>query len=285
MVSTDTGAVRSWLFVPADRPERFAKAAASGADAVILDLEDAVAPERRAFAVNSVRAWLDSAEARSARPQIWVRVPDVQAQAYLQAQVGGSARLNGWVVPKVERAQDLRGWGRPVMAQIETPHAIEYLPAILAGRNEDLAALALGPEDLSVALDTAPGAQALAYAAARLVMAARAHDLHVYACPGSLAEFRDLAAWRSTLASGRALGSDGALCIHPAQLEAVHAVFSPDPEDVAWAHRVMAAWRTGAGAVALDGRMIDRPVVLRAMRTLAKADRAGASADREAVHG
>ena len=111
----------------------------------------------------------------------------------------------------------------------------------------------------------------MTHAAATLVMAAHAAGVAVYACPGSLGEFRDLVAWRATLAAGRRLGSQGTFCIHPAQVGPAHEVFSPSAAELAAAQRVCDAWDLGAGqgAVALDGRMIDLPVLQRARATLA----------------
>lgn len=269
-------APRSWLFVPGDRPERFARALSSGADAVIFDLEDAVAPERRALAVEHVRDILQQMPGQAPLCTAWVRTPGTATHADTPALLqilGRCPGLTGWVVPKVEAASDLQGWTHPVMAQIETPRALESLSTMLDAAAPHLWALALGPEDLSAELCAPPTEALLTPLASRVIVAARARAMHVYACPGTLTEFKDLAAWKHTLRAGRALGSDGALCIHPAQIDGVHSVFDASPTERTWAQKVMQAWeaRQGAGAVAVEGRMVDRPVMLRAERILARA--------------
>jgi citrate lyase beta subunit len=227
---------RSWLYVPGDRPERFAKALASGADAVILDLEDAVAPSARDAAVGHVDAFL--ASAAQSRASLWVRVDDARVRRQDIAALARHGRLDGYVIPKFEAPEQCAGWGKPVMALIETPKGVVDAARITALAAAQLHGIALGPEDLSTALGVAPTLEALNHAAAVIVMAAHAAGVKAYACPGSLAEFRDLAAWRATLAAGRRLGSHGTLCIHPAQLAAAHEVFSPSEAELAWARRV-----------------------------------------------
>ncbi|MEZ5657243.1 MAG: CoA ester lyase [Burkholderiaceae bacterium] len=268
-------APRSWLFVPGNRPERFDKAAATGADAIILDLEDAVVPEARAAATVAVADWLRSRPAGAAGPMVWVRVPsatdcphDVRALAAIPA-------LTGFVLPKIEAASDLAGWQRPLMAQIETALGVIRAEAICADGGEYLQAVALGPEDLSVSLGCRADAAGMRASCERVLLAARAYGRQVYACPGTISEFRDLDAWREILRAGKSLGSDGMLCIHPAQVAVVHEVFSPSAAQIEDAGRVAAAYEAaaaaGQGAVQLDGRMIDAPVVERARRLLARA--------------
>lgn len=274
-------ALRSWLFVPGNRPERFDKAAAAGADAVILDLEDAVLPEARGQAVAAVRAWLErralAAAVAGPRCEAWVRVPsatDCPAEVRALADLPS---LDGFVLPKVESPDVLAGWHCPLMAQIETARGVLALERIAADGGGHLRVLALGPEDLSVSLGCRPDADGLRASCERLLLAARAYGRDAIACPGSIAEFRDLAAWRAILLAGRAIGSDGMLCIHPAQVAVVNEVFSPDPARIDEARRIVAAYEqaaaAGDAAVQLDGRMIDAPVVERARRDLARAAR------------
>lgn len=297
-------AVRSLLFVPGNRPERFDKAAASGADAIILDLEDAVPVDQRATAGASVAQWLQaraeestSGQAQDAqrssvtqpsatqpsttRPsvtQCWVRVPQARERPAWLASVIDASALTGVVLPKVESPDDLSGWSLPIIAQIESARGVLALDDI-ARAGSSLVALAIGPEDLSVSLRVSPSVAALSHACARAVVAARAFDRQVYACPGSIGEFRDLARWRDTLAAGRALGSDGMMCIHPSQVAPVNEVFSPDADTIAWALQVAQAWRTaqadGLAAVSVAGRMVDPPVAQRAHEIVAAAQRYG----------
>jgi citrate lyase subunit beta/citryl-CoA lyase len=262
---------RSWLYVPGDRPERFAKALASGADAVILDLEDAVAEASRGFAIEQVDAFL-SKHSSDGGATVWVRVNDAIVRRPDVAALTRHAALDGFVIPKFEAPEHCAGWGKPVMALIETPRGVVDAARITSAAANDLHGIALGPEDLSTALGVTPGIESMGHAASVIVMAAHAARVGAYACPGSIGEFRDLDAWRATLEAGRRIGSHGSLCIHPAQIEAANAAFSPSDTEVDWARRVCAAWdeAQGQGAVSLDGRMIDVPVVERARNTLAR---------------
>ncbi|MEZ5652097.1 MAG: CoA ester lyase [Burkholderiaceae bacterium] len=275
-----TAAPRSWLFVPGNRPERFDKAVATGADAVILDLEDAVVPAARAAAAVAVRDWLSARAATDVgATQIWVRVPSAtDCPAEVRA-LGDCASLTGFVLPKVESAADLAGWNQPLMAQIETALGVLRAEQICADGGEHLLAVALGPEDLSVSLGCRPDEAGMRASCERVLLAARAFGRHVYACPGTISAFRDLEEWRTILLAGKAIGSDGMLCIHPAQVGVVHEVFSPAPAQIDEAASVVAAYEAAAaaghGAVQLDGRMIDAPVVERARRLLDRADRFG----------
>lgn len=269
-------AQRSWLYVPGDRPERFAKAIASGADAVILDLEDGVAPAVREQAIAQVDAYLAQHVADDTGATVWVRVDDAVTRRPAVAALARHAGLTGFVVPKFEQPSQCAGWGKPVMALIETPLGVVDAARITVAAAADLHGIALGPEDLSTALGVTPDLESMRYAASALVMAAHAAGVKVYACPGSVGEFRDLAAWRVILEAGRRIGSHGSLCIHPAQVAPANAVFSPSADELAWALRVCAAWdeaqgqAQGQGAFAVDGKMIDLPVARRARDTLAR---------------
>lgn len=268
---------RSLLFVPGNRPERFDKAAAAGADGVILDLEDAVPPDAREQALHDVSAWLVARQSDST-VQCWVRVPDARDPSSALLALGQLPALTGFILPKVEAPADLNGWSCPLIAQIESAAGVLAMPAI-ALASPHLQALAIGPEDLAVSLGTEPGPEALQLSCSLAVLAARAAGLQVIACPGSIGEFRDLAAWRNTLEAGRLLGSDGMMCIHPAQVAVANEVFSPSPQALALATKIVEAARAGLAAgqaaVSVDGRMIDPPVVVRAERLIVAAQRYG----------
>lgn len=261
-------AMRSWLYVPGDRPERFSKALASGADAVILDLEDSVAAATREGAIAAVDAFLAARVPDGA--SVWVRVDDAVVRHPAVVSLSRHAGLDGFVVPKFESARQCAGWGKPVLALIETPQGVVDAARITREAGAGLHGIALGPEDLSTALGVVPGIESLSYAASVIVMAANAARVKAYSCPGSIGEFRDLDAWRGTLAAGRRLGSQGALCIHPAQVLAANEVFSPTAAEIEWARRVCEGWQQagGNGAVAVDGRMVDLPILQRARSLL-----------------
>lgn len=278
---------RSLLFVPASNPALVHKAADRGADAVILDLEDAVAPA-------------DRPTARQALPTLIAHLHD--------RQVGVLVRVNSGVVDLV---RDLEACVRPglaavMLAKTETPERlalvdelvgemettvgikrgsvgtlglVETLPGLLAAptlaaSRGRLLGLALGPEDLALALGGEPNAELLIEPARQLVWAARAASLTAVGFPGTISNFTDLPRLRQDLALARRLGYTAAMCVHPAQIEACHDAFSVSEAEAEQARYVVkafaAAERAGEVVCSLDGQMIDRPIVLRARETLAR---------------
>ncbi|WP_157254100.1 HpcH/HpaI aldolase/citrate lyase family protein [Nonomuraea typhae] len=262
----------TWLYVPGDRPERFAKAAASGADVVIVDLEDAVAPARKEEALGNVLAFLRE---RPEGPRVHVRVNDLateRGRADLRA-LDGLAGLDGLRVPKVESPGVLDGIRTPVYALLESAAAILGAAAIAA--HPAVAGVALGEQDLMAELSiTAP--EALDQLRLQVVLAAAAAGLP----PVPMSVYPDIRDEDGLVASclrGRALGLFGRSAIHPAQVPAIRRGFRPSEEEVAGAAEVVAAAEragaAGVGALALaDGRFVDAPVVARARRTLALAE-------------
>jgi len=267
-----TASARSYLFVPADRPERYAKALASGADAVIVDLEDAVAASAKDGARAALAAWLDGGGAGVA-----VRINDA-ASAWFDADLSLVARAGvaAVVVPKAERAVDLArvraaAPHAPVVALIETAAGVDGVREI--ARAPGVARLAFGSIDLALDLgieeDASGGDELLVFRSA-LVLASRLANL---AAPidGVSTAIDDAAAVEADTRRARRLGFGAKLCIHPRQLGAVHAAFVPSADELAWAGRVVAAAEhAGGGAVAVDGRMVDRPVLARAHALLAR---------------
>jgi citrate lyase beta subunit len=262
---------RSWLFVPADRPERFSKALASGADAIILDLEDSVAQGKRAEAIANVDQFLGG-HTRNGQSRIWVRVDNAASRHPAVGRLTRHDSLDGFVIPKFEDPDQCAGWHRPVLAIVETPRGVVNADRITRDAASDLYGIALGPEDLSSALGVAPCFESMVYAASAVIFAAHAASVFVICCPGSVSDFRDLDAWRKTLEAGRRMGSHGALCIHPTQVEPANLVFSPDRGEIDWAIAVCAAWdqANGRGTIAVAGKMVDLPVVTRARGVLSR---------------
>ncbi|MFT3819292.1 MAG: CoA ester lyase [Rubrivivax sp.] len=263
-------AARSFLFVPGDRPERFDKAWDSAADAVILDLEDAVAPHRKHEARLAVGAWL-----RDDRP-VWIRcnaadTPWFGDDLALAAQPG----VAGLLLPKAEalppELQRRVGAGLAWIPLIETAVGIARARTLAA--EPGVVRLAFGAIDFQLDLGIDDD-DALQPFRAELVLASR---LAGCASPidGVTTAIDDEAAVRADARRARRCGLHAKLCIHPRQLAAVHEAFSPSPDERAWAERVLAAAAAAQGAaVALDGKMIDKPVLLRAQR-LAGAPAAG----------
>lgn len=251
------------LFVPANRPERFAKAAASGADAVIVDLEDAVAPEAKdAARGNLVGGWPGCA--------VIVRINAAQTpwhDADLRALRGrGFAAL---MLPKAQGPDDLAqiaqilGPGQPVIALIETAAGLAAARAL--ARHPMVRQLAFGSVDYCADLGCAHSREALLAARSELVLASRLAGL-VPPLDGVTTDLSDPALAGADAHHARALGMGGKMCIHPAQIAPVRAAFVPSEAEVDWARRVLAA---GEGAVAVDGEMVDAPVRRRAEAILA----------------
>jgi citrate lyase subunit beta/citryl-CoA lyase len=282
--------MRSLLFVPGDRPERFAKAAASGADAVILDLEDAVVPERRPQARREVAHWLASAE--RAVPT-WVRINPVDtpdALVDLAAIITG--RPDGIVLPKARDGADVHRvdhWLEALEAQFGHPSgSILLMPLITESAGALLraasftslparvAGLTWGAEDLAADLGasanrTAEGEYEFTFALARSFCLLAAAAAGVPAYDTIDVEFRDAAAVERRARASRRQGFVGKLAIHPSQVAPIHAAFNPTADEIARAERVIAAFAAapGAGAVAFEGGMLDKPHLRQAERVLA----------------
>lgn len=264
----------SLLFVPGHRPERFAKALASGCDTVIVDLEDAVAPADKASAAQALRnAWLQLEPSRVALRINACGTPWFDSDVRLATLLRPAAVL----VPKAESPSALAQLRAtldaacPLIALIETARGLAAVQEIAA--SEAVARLAFGPLDLQADLGLRCGDDERELDAARfaLVLASRLADLPA-PIDGPTLAFDDAARLAADAERSLRMGFGGKLCIHPAQLASVHAAFMPGADEIEHAQRVVAAARDG-GAVQLDGKMIDRPVVMLAQRVLARARR------------
>ena len=278
---------RSLLFAPADNAKLLDKAHERGADAIILDLEDAVPAAAKPAARAGVAAWIDRLSGLGVTVVVrvnsgWLEcVADLNAvvrpglAAILLPQVKDDLQLRAVdaIIGELETARGLAAGGIGLVALVEAPSTLAHLPAIAAAPR--LIGLALGSEDFSLALRTEPTPAALTLPCQMIALAAAGRGLMAIGLPDSLADFRDLDRYAATIAQARALGMTGALCIHPAQVAVVNRAFAPSAEQRDWAERVLAAWgeaeRTGSGVIAVDGRMVDRPVVERA-KSIASCD-------------
>jgi citrate lyase subunit beta/citryl-CoA lyase len=259
---------RSLLFVPADRPERFSKAAASGADDVIIDLEDAVAPAHKEQARHHVAAWLTDH-----RSMVRINASDTE---WFDGDVAVVQSTHCPVmIPKVQSAEQVASILRllpsiPVTVLLETACGIVHCAEICSVPG--VTAVAFGSVDLGAELGVdAADRQAMAHARSALVVAAAANQLPP-PLDGVCVDLDNDEAVAAEAAYAARLGFGGKLCIHPRQIAPVNAAFTPTSEDITWARRVLAA-DEGNGAAVLDGKMIDRPVVVRASRILERADR------------
>jgi len=294
-------AVRSWLFVPGDSERKQAKALSTAADALILDLEDSVAPGELPGARARV-AELIGARAHTG-VQLWVRV-NAPGSGLLHEDleaVCAAALPEGIVLPKVSSARELIAvahrlailetrHGQPPLSTrllviaTETPQALLGLPqypAALEGSADTrarLAGLTWGAEDLATALGAlgryqADGSLTFTLQMARTLCLVTAAALGVAAIDGVHPDFRDVAGLERELAEARRDGFTGKLAIHPDQIAPINAAFTPTEQELEHARRVVAAFAAagGAGVASLDGRMIDRPHLLQAQRLLAAA--------------
>lgn len=266
---------RSYLFVPGDRPDRYAKALASGADAVIVDLEDAVAPAAKSAARAALAQWL---AAEPERHRVVVRIND-ESTPWFAADVGllAAARVPTVMLPKAERVlslADLRDAcpGIMLLPLVETARGM--LAAQGLAEAPGVLRLAFGSIDYALDLDLGDDPAVLDPACAHLALVSRAAGI---AAPvaGVTAAIGDEVRLLADLARARQHGFGAKLCIHPLQVATVHDALAPSAAELAWAVRVLqaaaAADAAGQGAVQLDGRTIDKAVVERARRTVERA--------------
>jgi citrate lyase subunit beta / citryl-CoA lyase len=278
--------LRSLLFVPGDRPDRMAKALLSGADALILDLEDAVAPDAKPAARQMVAAFL--ADADRAVP-LFVRVNPLDSgltDADLSAVA--TARPSGIVLPKSQDGDSVRDLaarldalgdrdGAILPIASETPQAVFGLGSY-AGASPRLLAMSWGAEDLPAAIGAtsareADGRYTPVYEVVRSLALMGAHAAGVLALDTVYPAFRDLEGLAAYAARARRDGFTGMLAIHPSQIPVINAAFTPSAEEIAAAQAIVAAFAAnpGAGALSLKGRMIDAPHLKQAQRLLAQA--------------
>lgn len=274
--------LRSLLFLPATAEHLLAKATERGADALVIDLEDAIPPDRKAGARPMARAAVAQLAQRAATvllrvnsdPALWAQdlqgMPLSQLAAVMLPKVETLSQLENFAQALRARAIDSGHPPPPIAALLETPLGV--LAAEQIAQHPALCALGFGAEDYAGALGVPPEPAALAWAAQKVLTCAHAYGLACWGLAGSIAAVDDVAGFEHTVRAGRAMGFTGSVCIHPRQVPIVNRGFSPSSEELAWAKRVVAAdeaaSRAGLGAVLLDGRMIDRPIVQRARRWL-----------------
>jgi citrate lyase subunit beta/citryl-CoA lyase len=269
---------RSYLFVPADRCDRLQKAFASGADAVVADLEDAVPPEGKDRARDALAEWLEQPRSRASGPPLVVRI-NAASTPWFMSDVA-LCRRNGVqavMLPKAENAAlvsttHAASGLKPVIPLVETAEGFENLRALAHARG--VSRLAFGALDFCLDLGLLALEEAddgLSSFRLQMVMASRLAGL---AAPidGVTVNIQDDALVTGQAAQARRLGFGAKLCIHPRQVALVNAALSPSDAELAWARRVMDAMAdAGAAATAVDGKMVDRPVLARAEAWLAQA--------------
>ncbi|CAB3786095.1 HpcH/HpaI aldolase/citrate lyase family protein [Pararobbsia alpina] len=267
----------TYLFVPGDRPERFVKAVEAGVDVVIVDIEDAVAPARKAIARSAIaEAWPPLSELAARRgAALCIRINCVRAEAF-EEDLGLCLRLRPALVmvPKVESPEELIAVsaGLPTtrtLALIETATGVLEAPAIASAPG--LARLVLGSVDLMLDLGVTDDRGPLDAARSMLVLASARAGI-AGPVDGVCTTIEDFERIQSDAARARSFGFTGKLCIHPRQVAAVSRAFELADHEVSWAERVVLAAASSAGAATtVDGAMVDAPVILRAERILARA--------------
>jgi citrate lyase subunit beta/citryl-CoA lyase len=264
---------RSYLFVPGDRPDRFDKAMAAGADAVIIDLEDAVAPAKKTEARAAIGKWL------SAEKKVLLRInADTTAWFRDDLQLARAAGVAGILLPK---AQSIDGalqavcaeTGKFLLPQVETAQGFENAYALASAPG--VQRLLFGTLDFQMDLGIEGEGDELAYFRSELVLVSRLAGIQS-PVDGPSTALDDAEQVTADTHRARRLGFGGKLCIHPRQVAHVNAAFAPSAAELAWANRVLAAAKESDGAaVALDGRMVDRPVILKAEQIVREALRRG----------
>lgn len=283
---------RSRLYLPGDQPDLLPNAGLFGADCLILDLEDSVAPSRKAEARILARRVLEARRDFFGTSEIVVRINPLAGPFGLDDLAELSWCLpDAILLPKCESAADIEALAGEldriearagmqngstfIMAIVETARGVIASPAI-AGASSRIAALCFGAEDFSRdigARRTAAGSEALT-ARQNVVMAAKAAGVQAH--DSVFSDVDDAAGLAAYCAASRALGFDGVGLVHPRQVAAAHAAFDPSPAELDEARRIVGALdealERGLGVVSLDGRMVDAPVAARARRLVGSAD-------------
>ena len=280
---------RSMLFVPVNVDKFVASAHTRGADAIILDLEDSILPKDKAHARTLVAAAATKVARSGADVLVRINRPWRLCLHDLEAVV--SKEICALMLPKAENAEHLRLVAE-VLDELEAERGLpqghtRLVPMIesaaaffraqeIAASHARVVALTLGAEDFALSVGMVPEAEGLFYPKQQIVIAARAAGVLPLGFIGTVADFKDLDAFRATVRRSRRLGFMGASVIHPSQIEILNAGFGPSPEEVEQARKVVAAFEAAAGgsqgAIQVDGKMVDIPVVERARATLARHD-------------
>ncbi|WP_373987292.1 CoA ester lyase [Duganella sp. BuS-21] len=255
----------SYLFVPGSEPRRFDKACASGADAVIIDLEDAVAPGDKAGARDAVAAWL------RLRRRVIVRINAVDTRWFDDdVALCGLDGVAGVMLPKAESCEVLLALAArlptmPLLPLVESARGFSVAGEL--ARCPQVQRLVFGSIDFQLDLGIDGEGDELLYFRSGLVLASRLAGI---AAPvdGVTVAVSDPARLEADARRARRLGFGGKLCIHPNQLATVNTAFAPSAAEMDWARKVVAAAEVESGAFRLDGKMVDRPVILRAQAVL-----------------
>jgi len=276
--------IRSLLYVPASSERFVAKAAERGADAIVLDLEDAVAPSEKAAARAKLKETVPAVAKNGAA--VFVRINAEPERLRADAEAAVAAGAFGLFVPKSRDPKALVQLGqwlepleknrKPIVfaPMIEDPGAVLDARAI-ATSTPRVFAMLTGGEDLATALNADPTPEVLTFPKLLVHYAAKAAGVLSWGLLRTVADYSDLAAIEAAVKQARSHGIDGATCVHPAVVPILNKGFSPSPDEIAHAQRLVAAYdkaqAAGLGAVEFEGKMIDEPVAQRARALLKRA--------------
>lgn len=274
-----TTAFRSVLFVPGVRPDRFANAMGSGADAIVLDLEDSVDASRKDEARRAVAAFLSTQSAATAVRLVRVNSAGSRWWAQDLEWMGTLPACDGVVLPKAESAAQVEelsraAGGRPVIPLLETARGVLHAAAI-AGARASIPAICFGAEDLTaeIGVPRTTAGEELLFARSQVVLAAA--TIGAEAVDAVFVDIKAVDQLRVDAERARAIGFRGKMAIHPGQIGVINEVFSPSANEIERARRIVEAYDAaaagGEGVIRLDDRMVDGPVVARARRLLARA--------------
>lgn len=269
-----------YLYVPLSNPQFVAKAASRGADVVILDLEDGVPEDAKDMAREALTAAVRDLHGQG--QAVAVRVNANWGYLWRDVEACVTAGVKTIILPKAQDSHqvlvlaeylgELEARHEPrqatsVILLIETPKGIENVQALLTV-SKRVTAVIPGNEDLARSYGVVPTLETMLLIQQPLIRSAHAHGLRLIGSIGSIAEYKDLDTYRRQVEAARAWGFQGATCIHPSQSPVVQQVYA-GTADAAWAQRVIKAFEASGGApTEVDGRMVDRPVYLRAQRIL-----------------
>lgn len=283
--------VGTFLFMPANSDRMVEGAHKRGADAIILDLEDAIAPPSKDEARARLAGSVSTLAARGLTTV--VRVNNDPGRLIDDIRAAALSGVHAIILPKVEtaalcvyvdgalaaaeRANGIREGTIGIIAVVEHPAAMRALDEI-AQSTPRLVALGFGSEDYASAIGVKATYEAMVVPAQAVAIAARGRGLAAVGVPGSVGIIEDEGAFKALVRSASAIGYTGILCIHPRQVQMAYEALAPTPDDVTKARRIVEAFdasiAAGTGAIAVDGRMIDVPVAMQAKRVLAQAERA-----------
>jgi citrate lyase subunit beta/citryl-CoA lyase len=280
---------RSLLFMPGSNARALEKARNLSADGIILDLEDSVAPDAKALARDQIAQAI--AGQGFGKREVWVRTNSLDTPWWADdVAMAAQARPDGILVPKVSSVEDLKTIGDRlagsnadpsirVWAMIETARAVLHAEELAAASRDPasrLAGFVFGPNDIAreTRIRMQPGRAAMIPMITHCILATRLHGLEIL--DGPYSDFSNVDGFGQECAQGRDLGFDGKTLIHPGQIEACNAIFTPPEEEVAQARKIIAAFEqpenAARGAIQFDGRMVERLHADMARRTIAMAD-------------